>query len=866
MSESITEDMVTITVDGQSIQAPKGAMLIEVTDAHNIHVPRFCYHKKLAVAANCRMCLVEVEKAPKPLPACATPVMDGMIVHTQSKVSRSAQKSVMEFLLINHPLDCPICDQGGECELQDLSMGYGYDASQYVDSKRVVFDKNIGPLIATELTRCIYCTRCVRFGREIAGMLELGMTGRGENSMIATFVDACVNSEMSGNVIDVCPVGALTAKPSRFKGRAWEMMQHKSIAPHDCIGSNIYVHTLRDKIVRVVPHENEAINEVWLSDRDRFSYEGLHTKDRLTRPMIKRDGQWQAANWDEALQLVADKLKAAADLSTELKAQTTAPHKADTESATSAATATEAVEIEAVEIEATEVEVAGTKVTATEIAALVSASATLEEQYLTQKLLRGLGSGNIDFRLRQSDFSDQDVAPVMPWLGQTIEQLEQLDAALFIGSNTRKEQPIANLRLRKAAVNNNAQISFLNPRKFVFNYPVANNISVCPQNMVAELAAVAAAVYALTGSKVPANIAVAIKTVNVDATHTAIAKQLKQAETATVILGNIASMHPQFSSLRALAHAVAKETDSCFGYLTDGANAAGAWLAGAVPHRGAGGNTEGILTGKNLTEINAEKLAVCLLVNVEPDTDAADANALMATLNQADFVVSVSAYHSASLKQVADVILPAANFTETSGTYVNAEGFWQSFKGVVKAEGEARPAWKVLRVLANLAGVEGFDYISSEAVKNEVRSCCESIELSNTVDSAASIEINSSSKEIYRGSDVPMYAVDAIVRRAASLQQTVDAEKLCVRLNSTEANRLELNTGTIVTVKQGSNSANLPLIIDNSIPDACAWVPVAVEGNELLGAAFGVVHIENVKSAKAEPGDQAQVIKSRANE
>ena len=824
-----TIETVTITVDGNEVQAPKGAMLIEVTDAQNIKVPRFCYHKKLAVAANCRMCLVEVEKAPKPLPACATPVMDGMIVHTQSKYAKDAQKSVMEFLLINHPLDCPICDQGGECELQDVAMGYGGDVSQYTETKRVAFDKDIGPLIATELTRCIHCTRCVRFGREIAGIRELGMTGRGENALISTFVDECVNSEMSGNSVDVCPVGALTAKPSRYAARAWEMVQHKTIAPHDCIGSNLNVHTLRGEIVRIVPDENEAINEVWISDRDRFSYEGLDTEDRLTSPMIKRDGQWRVANWDEALKLVADKFKAAADL----KIRQIEAQQAEVAESEEGTAETQTSEAESSTEEAVEV-------IATEIAALVSANATLEEQYLTQKLMRTLGSGNIDHRLRQSDFSDQDAAPVMPWLGQNIEQLEKLNAALLIGSNVRKEQPIANLRLRKAVVNNNAQVSFVNTREYDFNYPVANNISVAQQNLVAELAGIAAAAFQLTGSSAPTNIANA----TAKESHKEIAQQLKEAESATVILGNVAQMHPQFSTLRVLAEMIAKETNSTFGYLTDGCNAAGAWLAGAVPHRGTAGVTEDIIVGKNISQLADEKLAACLLLNVEPDTDAVAAKELLATLNNTDFVVSISAYNSASLKDVADVLLPAASFTETSGTYVNAEGFWQSFNGVVEPKGGARPAWKILRVLGNLTGVDGFDYISSEDVKNEVRSLCESIELSNTSSDTPSFEINAISDELHRSTDVPMYATDSLVRRATSLQKTIDAQTLCVRLNVSEAQRLNVNDASSVTVKQGDVSSVLPLVIDGSIPDASAWIPTAVEGCDSLGGAFGVVNIE----------------------
>lgn len=849
MSETMDKaETVTITVDGQEVQAAKGAMLIEVTDAQNIKVPRFCYHKKLAISANCRMCLVEVDKAPKPLPACATPVMEGMVVHTQSKYAKDAQKSVMEFLLINHPLDCPICDQGGECELQDVAVAYGSSVSEYTESKRVVFDKNIGPLISTELTRCIHCTRCVRFGREIAGIRELGMTGRGENTLVATFIDECVSSEMSGNVIDVCPVGALTAKPSRNKARAWEMMQHKTIASHDCMGSNLFVHTLRGKVIRVVPRENEAINEVWLSDRDRFSYEGLDAGDRLTTPMIKRDGQWQAATWDQALQLVADKFKTvAANKQAELKAKQAAEAAAKAEAEQSDnTTKTEAAEADT--------EVDSVEAVKIEMAALVSVNATLEEHYLTQKLMRGLGSGNIDFRLRQSDFSDQHLAPIMPWLGQNIEQLEKLDAALLIGSNVRKEQPIANLRLRKAVAHNSAKISFLNPRLYDFNYPVANHLVVAQQHMVLELAAIATAVYQLSGNPVPKNIAAVVTkataSVAITEAHKNIAQQLIDAESATVILGNNAQMHPQFSALRTLAEAIASQSNSTFGYLSDGANAAGAWLAGAVPHRGVAGETD-IISGKNLAEINKEKLAACLLVNIEPDTDALDAQALMATLNDTDFVVSISSYSSSSLKQVADVMLPAANFMETSGTYVNAEGFWQSFNAVLDAKGGARPAWKILRVLANLAGIDGFDYFSSEDVKKEVRAKCESIELSNTVVKARAVKVINA-KGIHCASDVPMYASDAIVRRAASLQRTLDAETQCARVNAAQADRLGLDSDTRVAVKQGDNSIVLNLLIDDRIPDDCVWLASALEGNEHLATAFSAVSIEAVNSDKGK--------------
>ncbi|RLB61952.1 MAG: NADH-quinone oxidoreductase subunit G, partial [Deltaproteobacteria bacterium] len=550
-----------------------------------------------------------------------------------------------------------------------------------------------------------------------------------------------------------------------------------------------------------------------------------------TTPMIKRDGQWQAANWDEALALVADKFKAIAEeKSKQLIAEAETAEAEVTESEANADEEGESAEA-----------------VNTEMAALVSVNATLEEQYLTQKLFRALGSGNVDHRLRQSDFSDQDAAPVMPWLGQSIEQLEKLDAALLIGSNVRKEQPIANLRLRKAVVNNGAKVSFVNSRAYDFNYPVANNIVVAQQNMLAELAAIAAASFQLSGCSAPSNISAAVSNATVNDSHKAIAQQLNEAESATVLLGNAVHMYPELSALRVLAEAIAKETGSVFGYLTDGCNAAGAWLAGAVPHRGAAGATEDVLVGKNVAEIidsaSDEKLAACLLLNVEPDTDAVNANALMATLNDAAFVVSVSSYNSASIKQVADVMLPAASFLESSGTYVNVEGFWQSFKGVVEPKGGSRPAWKILRVLGNLTEANGFDYLSSEDVKAEVRSQCESIELSNVVDSSIAVEVNAVSG-IHRSSDVPMYATDSVVRRASSLQSTVDAQSMCVRLNAAEADRLGISSATSVTVKQGDNSMSLDLVIDDTIPDASAWIPSAVEGNDRLGAAFAEVSIE----------------------
>ncbi|MDA3869630.1 MAG: NADH-quinone oxidoreductase subunit NuoG [Gammaproteobacteria bacterium] len=814
----MTEELVTITVDGQELKAPKGAMLISVTDRENIRVPRFCYHEKLSVAANCRMCLVEVEKAPKPLPACATPIMEGMVVHTRSAAAKAAQQSVMEFLLINHPLDCPICDQGGECELQDVAMAYGQDASQYTETKRVVFDKSIGPLIATELTRCIHCTRCVRFGEEIAGVRELGMTSRGEHARIATFMNSAVTSELSGNVIDLCPVGALTAKPSRYSARAWEMIQHASIAPHDCVGSNIFVHTFRNDVVRVVPRDNESINEVWISDRDRFSYEGVDSAERLTTPMVKHNGEWKATDWDTAMGVASDRIKALL-----------------------------------------EDEAAG----ADTIAALVSPGSTLEELYLAQKLMRSMGSGNIDHRLRQSDFSDQDMAPVMPWLGQNIEDLEALNAALLIGSNVRKEQPIIGHRLRKAVVNHGAQISFINPRAYEINFPVANSIAVAQQHLAGELALVAAAAYKASKHAMAAHLKKMLTGLKPDETHKAIVAQLKSAEKSTVLLGNLAAMHPNYSALRALAGAIATETDSVLGYLSEGANSAGAWLAGAVPHRGVAGaaaapeaQTEeaesdaaeaaGVVTGYHAGELKNRSPSAVILLNVEPDLDSV--HAISPALEQADMVVAISAYDSPALRECANVLLPAGSFTETSGTFVNVEGFWQNFKGIRQPQGEARPAWKILRVLANLLEQKNFDYMSSQEVRDELRAACENIELSNAASGAAVVEIEAVADGLMRAGDVPMYAGDALLRRATSLQKASDAQSLCVRLNAQEAARLGVADGETVAVSQGELSARMDLLIDDSIPEGSAWIPLALKGSELLGDAFAAIKVEKAES------------------
>lgn len=786
----MSEESVNIEINGIPFQARKGAMLIEITDAAGIPIPRFCYHKKLSIAANCRMCLVEVERAPKPLPACATPVMEGMKVFTESPKARAAQKGTMEFLLINHPLDCPICDQGGECELQDLAVGYGSNVSRFTERKRVVKDKDIGPLISTDMTRCIHCTRCVRFGEEIAGLRELGATGRGESMEIGTYVAHSVASELSGNVIDLCPVGALNAKPSRNRGRSWEYVQHPAVAPHDSVGSNIFIHTLRGKVMRVVPRENEAVNETWISDRDRFSYEGIYSDDRLSRPRV----EGAEVDWETALEATAKGLQGI--------------------------------------IERHGPEAVGF---------LLAPTATVEELYLAQKLARGLGVTNIDHRLRQADFSDQDAAPVFPWLGQSLEDLEKVGAALLIGSNVRMEQPLAGLRLRKAALAG-GRIMFINPRDFEFRFPVAAEIVADPAGMVAALAGVAQAVAELKGEKLPAAL-VALAGSAPGATERVMAEALVNHAPATVLLGNLAVAHPAFAQLRALAGFLARCGGARLGYLPEAANSAGGWLAGALPHRLPGGQPAP-KPGLDARAMLESPRKAYVLLGVEPELDCWDGAAALSALQGAEFVVSLSPYASAVESAENRIVLPVATFAETSGTYVNAEGRWQSFQGASKPLGEARPAWKVLRVLGNLCGVSEFDYVGSEDVLAEVQAVCGSIQPDNPPTEAQPNWRPFQSEGLIRVADVPIYATDPLVRRARSLQQSSLARPAEVRLHPEVAQALGVAGREQVQVRQNGRAVELPLVLDESIPQGCAWIPTGLPASAALGPAVGPVIIQ----------------------
>ncbi len=786
----MSEEQVNIEVNGIPLKARKGAMLIEITDAAGIAIPRFCYHKKLSVAANCRMCLVEVEKAPKPLPACATPVMEGMKVYTESPKALAAQKGTMEFLLINHPLDCPICDQGGECELQDMALGYGADVSRFAERKRVVRDKNIGPLIATDMTRCIHCTRCVRFGEEVAGLRELGATGRGESVEIGTYVAHSVGSELSGNVIDLCPVGALTAKPSRYRGRSWEYVQHPAIAPHDSVGSNIFIHTLRGQVMRVVPRENEAINETWISDRDRFSYEGIYSDDRLVRPWVK-GGE---ADWEVALETASKGLR-----------EVIAQHGAEA------------------------------------VGFLLSPTATVEELYLAQKLARGLGVANIDHRLRQADFSDQDAAPVFPWLGQELADLEKVGAALLIGSNVRMEQPLAGHRLRKAALAG-GRILLINPRDFEFLFPVAAKVIADPAGMVAALVGVALAVAELKGQDLPTELAALAGGVSAGETERAIAEHLVNQAPATVLLGNLAVAHPAFAQLRALASFVAACSGARLGYLPEAANSAGGWLVGALPHRLPGGASAPTVGLDTRSMLEAPRKAYVLL-GVEPELDCWDGAAALKALQAAEWVVSLNPFASAASKAYAHVILPVATFAETSGSYVNAEGLWQSFSGASKPFGEARPAWKVLRVLGNLSGVAGFDYVSSEEIRAEAENTCAQVQPDNTLDSGKPL-VPFKSEGLHRVAEVPIYAADSLVRRARSLQLSPLAQPVEVRLHPDMARDLGVAEREQVQVRQNGAAIDLPLVLDESVPRGCAWIPAGLYASVALGPAVGPVAIQ----------------------
>ena len=769
--------MVEIELDGQKVEVAEGSMVMHAAEKSGTYIPHFCYHKKLSIAANCRMCLVDIEKAPKPMPACATPVTQGMSVRTKSDKAIKAQQSVMEFLLINHPLDCPICDQGGECQLQDMAVGYGKGASRYEEEKRVVFHKEVGPLISMEeMSRCIQCTRCVRFGQEIAGQMELGMVNRGEHSEITTFVNGTVDSELSGNMIDICPVGALTSKPFRYSARTWELSRRKSVSPHDSTGANLIVQVKNHKVLRVVPLENEAVNECWIADRDRFSYEALNSDARLTQPMVKQGGQWKSVDWTVALEYVANGLK-------NIKSQ----HGAAS------------------------------------IGALASATSTSEELFLLGQLVRGLGSQNIDHRLRQSDFR-VDVGAVR-WLGLPIAELSSVDRALVIGSFLRKDHPLFAQRLRQAA-RHGAQIMRIGAQAEDWALPVGAEIVAAPSQWLSVLIEVAAAVATAKGVTAPL-------AVQPGEQAQAIAEALLSGSKGAVLLGQAASAHPQAAELLSIANWIAAQTGASCGFLGDAGNQVGAQLVGALPGQG----------GLNAAEMLAKPLKAYLLFNTEPVLDAANAAQAAKALAAAEMVVAFSPFQANV--EFADVILPIAPFTETGGSFVNAEGRVQSFHGVVRPLGETRPGWKVLRVLGNLLGLNAFTQESVEDVRaaaglNDAAKV--SARLSNA--SSATPQLVAAPAGLQRIANVPLYATDSVVRRAPSLQATADAAAPLLAIGAALAAKLGVQAGAKVRVKQGEGSVVLPAAIDATLAADTVRVSAGCPETAALGAVFGTVSLE----------------------
>lgn len=783
--------MAVIEIDGKRIEVEAGTMIIEAADEARIDIPRFCYHKKLSIAANCRMCLVEVERSPKTLPACATPVVDGMKIYTKSPKALESQKAVMEFLLINHPLDCPICDQGGECELQDVSMGYGQDYSKYDQEKRVVNDENLGSLIATDMTRCIHCTRCVRFGDEIGGIKELGVLNRGERARISTYLEHSIVSEVSGNVIDICPVGALTSKPFRFKARAWELNQTKAIAPHDCIGSHVYVHDRAHEVMRVVPRYEDAINESWLSDRDRFSYLGLNHPDRLLQPMVKDNGKWRETTWQDALQEAAQSLSKV-------------------------------------------VEKFGPKA----LGALITPNATTEEMFLFQKLVRMLGSNNIDHRLRHCDFSDQDSLPTLPVLPMDYRKLEESDCVILIGSNIQEEQPIAAIRVRKA-IRNDAKVFAFNAYDYPFHFPLAGKWITHPNDWPITLGLL---LQTLNGGKaLPQSFLNELK--KYKASFESLLPILSKAKLPIFVFGASAQNHPQASLLRQITYQLA---EACKGHvfeLTEGANTAGAWASGCVPHRGPGGHVlpqEGLHTKAMMHS----SLKGYLLYGLEPEFDMADSLNAVKALKTAQCVVALTSFKNKYLLEYAQVLLPIAPFSENEGSFFNIEGKKQSFDANVKAKGEARAGWKVLRVLANALNLAGFDYESLNDVIYEFEPLLARKEQTRVPQKQISLAYESVPRALIQWIEWPIYQVDSLVRRSQALQNTPLNPKPCVRINEVTAKKHKLAESHEVTIESGDQHIILKVKFDDRVPDDVVWIGGGYEEVGLLLATGTPIHLK----------------------
>jgi len=784
-------DMVNIEVDGVPMQAPKGSMIIEATDKAGIEIPRFCYHPKLTIAANCRMCLVDVEKAPKPLPACATPVMEGMKVFTDSRRAMDAQHGVMEFLLINHPLDCPICDQGGECELQDLAMGYGRSVARFTERKRVVKDKNVGPLVQTEMTRCIHCTRCIRFLEEIAGTAEMGGAGRGDRLEIGTCVENSIDSELSGNIIDLCPVGALTNKPFRFAARAWELVAKPSVAVHDSVGSCLFHHVRRGKILRTVPREHEATNEAWLSDRDRYSHLGLYANDRVLTPQVKQDGDWKSVSWDEAFDATVVALKG--------QLEKHGPER---------------------------------------FGMLMTPSSTNEEYFLAQRLVRQLGSDNIDHRLREQDFSDDSGGPLSAAFGMKTADIQTADTVLLVGSNPRQEAPIIGHRLRKASLNG-AQISAMNPVDWSFHFATSLDSIVAPQNMVSELAALAAAVQKVTGVAAGDSLQPVLGSARSESNHEELAKRLHQSGNSLILLGNFSMSHPDAAWLRSLAGYIADATGSSLNVLRHGGNPVGARQAGAVPHHGPGGSETG--AGKNTSGMLSDGVSSLIVWDLEPEFDIDNPGHSMQAIERAEKVIAISSFATDSLKSLADVILPLAPLAESEGSITTFDGETLNFGAAGTAQGEARPGWKILRLLGQKLGLAGFDQVSLAEIQKQMFEAMTPIEPTNT---AVTLVQPDYQESLYRIGELPMYSVDPLVRRSGPLQQTAQAQVHYLGLNPSDAERLGLDEGAMARVSQADASVEIEVRVLDEVPVGGAWLRSATCAVRELGSAVAPIFVE----------------------
>lgn len=777
--------MLEIEIDGKQLAVEDGSTVMDAATQAGVYIPHFCYHKKLSIAASCRMCLVQVEKAPKPLPACATPVTAGMKVWTRSEAAIKAQKGVMEFLLINHPLDCPICDQGGECQLQDIAVGYGGVASRYQEEKRVVFNKNLGPLVSTDMTRCINCTRCVRFTTEIAGEMELGQAFRGEHAEIMPFIEKTVDSELSGNIIDLCPVGALTSKPFRFSARTWEMSRRRAVSPHDSLGANLIVQTKHDVVMRVLPYENEELNECWLSDKDRFSYEGLNSDERLTTPQIKQGGEWKAVDWQTALEFVANGLAGVAR-----------DHGGEA------------------------------------IGALASPHATVEELFLLQKLTRGLGSGNVDFRLRQSDFRADAARAGAPWLGMKVAEVGELNRLLVIGSFLRKDNPLLAQRVRQAA-KRGLHVSVVGPTADDWLLPVRQRALVAPSAMVDSLGQIVVALAAEKGAEVDALLRDRLPAQAGDEAR-AIAASLASGRKVAVWLGNLAVQDRRAAELQQLANEIARLCGGRAGVIGEAANSVGGYLAAALPSAGG-------LDARGMLE-QARKAYVVL--GAEPDLDFANPALTRAALGTAQLVVALSAFDAESLREVADVMLPVAPFAETSGTFVNCEGRAQSFVAVARPQGDTRPAWKVLRVLGNLLALPGFDYQDSEAVRDEALAGDIATRLDNRVGEIAPLAVVPATCE--RVTDVPIHFADPLVRRAPALARSRDAAAPVARASAATLAALGVEAGARVRLAQEGGRVDLAIVADDGVAAGCVRVPAAHPATAGLGAMSGAISVERI--------------------